>query len=401
MIPSWLESQLMLSHRFAFVLVFPLGCNDSELPEDDHKKDSEAIEIVENLEAAGFPSTAIEIHDDHRVTVGGDAHVTLQASRELAAVSSPSAFRQYRTNNLLAPTIDEICIDGPKSAVKGVLSTGLNAAIANYNSLNLQFQFRRGSGAGCDAQISISVEKLDDDLAGLSGFPSGGEPYNSIIIDKKADKVGFVFVTWLFMHELGHTIGLRHSDVGNLAVSCGGADRAEYDELGVGTVHIPGTPTEATLDGSIMNACPNGGSVGAFTASDITALTTLYPPIGPQTCSIFVQDCINNHDKCAPTSAGPRCVPTTFPQFDLNGDACELTGPAGSGQDTCSYRSACIRGTCVQLCEGTVASPSCPDPSTTCEYVQPDWPVCVQYCDLSEGVGCPPLWSCAGDTCRP
>ena len=67
----------------------------------------------------------------------------------------------------------------------------------------------------------------------------------------------------------------RHSDFFNRSISCGGAATNEGNG-GVGAILIPGTPSGATVGGSIMNSCFRQNENGNFTASDRTALTTLY-----------------------------------------------------------------------------------------------------------------------------
>ena len=63
---------------------------------------SENDEIVQNLIQAGFPENDIQIYDG-QVYVGRDAHVTLEASREM--LQTPTAGtreEQYRTSNLVS-----------------------------------------------------------------------------------------------------------------------------------------------------------------------------------------------------------------------------------------------------------------------------------------------------------
>lgn len=73
-------------------------------------------------------------------------------------------------------------------------------------------------------------------------------------------------------HEIGHCIGLRHTDWFSRQ-SCG-SNQSE-GTAGVGAVLIPGTPSgyDAT---SYMRACFSGSETGAFNSNDITALNYLY-----------------------------------------------------------------------------------------------------------------------------
>jgi Dual-action HEIGH metallo-peptidase len=241
------------------------------------EQEEAVLEIVDNLVAAGYPDGEIEVHDDGRVFVGGDAHVTLAASREMIGLATDDEhdhgdrFRQYRTTNQVGGGVAVICIDG--SSLNGTLSTGLNNAITNYNALNLQFDFLRTSGndAGCDAEITIQGKGA---AGGISGFPSGGLPYDQIQVGKSTANYGLAVVTHVIEHEIGHCIGLRHTDYYNRSISCGvGGNEGDG---GVGAIQIAGTPSTAVLDGSVFNSCFHNGSTGVFTGTDITALGTLY-----------------------------------------------------------------------------------------------------------------------------
>jgi hypothetical protein len=238
-------------------------------------RNEEILEIIDNLIDAGYPESEIEVKDDGRVFVGGDAHVTLQASREMIGLTSDGhgdEFRQYRTTNLVNTNIvDTICIDG--SAFNGTMGQGLDMAIANYNQQNLAFTMVRTTGnqANCDALIVGSVKGA---AGGMSGFPSGGMPYGSFQIGKSTANYGVDVVEHVITHELGHAVGFRHSDYYNRAISCGSGGNEGAST--VGAIHIPGTPQTASMNGSVMNACFHGGSTGEWTASDITALNALY-----------------------------------------------------------------------------------------------------------------------------
>ena len=75
-------------------------------------------------------------------------------------------------------------------------------------------------------------------------------------------------------HELGHCIGFRHSDYYDRSISCGSG--GNEGSAGVGAIHIPGTPTDARVGGSIMNSCFRSSETGEWSSSDRTALDYLY-----------------------------------------------------------------------------------------------------------------------------
>jgi hypothetical protein len=278
----------MLKRMSVLVAVVALGCSvETEDPSRaDVELDEETREIIDNLLDAGYPEAEIEVLEDGRVIAGGDAEVSLEASREMIGLATRGGelwepggddFRQYRTTNTISPAVDTICVNG--AAYTGTLSTALNNAIANFTNLNLWFNMVRTNGpggAGCDATITANVVGGG---GGSAGFPSGGLPYSQINIGNSVASYGVSVATHVITHELGHTIGFRHSDYYNRSISCGGSASNE-GSAGVGAVHIPGTPNTAVFNGSVMNACFHGGSNGQWTNSDLTALNTLYPAGG-------------------------------------------------------------------------------------------------------------------------
>ena len=229
----------------------------------------ETQEIVENLVQAGFPADDIMVVDG-AVYVGRDAHVTLEASREMLETGDSRA-EQYRTTNLVSGKT-KICIN-PTSSFNSYskLSAGLDLAIANYNALPLVFDFARGPTTGCSANIAA---KTMSGTGGSAGFPSGGNPYGTINIGTGLQSYSNDVNEHVISHELGHTIGFRHSDYYNRSISCGSG--GNEGSAGVGAILIPGTPSTAVVGGSIMNSCFRSTETGEFTSSDVTALNYLY-----------------------------------------------------------------------------------------------------------------------------
>jgi hypothetical protein len=227
-------------------------------------------EIIDNLVQAGFPRADIQVVDG-LVYTGHDAVVSLAASREM--LEAPAGLEQYRTTNLVGANVVNICVNGA-AFTNATLSNGLNMAIQNYNQLGLRWHMTRTSGstAGCNANIQA---RTTGGTGGFSGFPSGGAPFNNINIGTGNTQFGVNTVEHIITHELGHTVGFRHTDFFNRSISCGGAATNEGNG-GVGAILIPGTPSGATVGGSIMNSCFRASETGEFTNSDITALNQVY-----------------------------------------------------------------------------------------------------------------------------
>ena len=232
-------------------------------------------EIVENLVQAGFPRGDIQVVDG-RVYTGWDAEVSLEASREMLQ-SDATSEEQYRTTNLVSTSVTNICVNGSAFNNISKFNTALNNAIANYNAQPIRWHMTRtnGSTTGCSATITARVAA--GVTGGSSGFPSGGHPFNTINIGDglESSTFGVNTVTHVITHELGHTVGFRHSDYFNRSISCGGSPTNE-GAGSVGAIHIAGTPTGATVGGSIMNSCFRTVETGKFTSTDVTALNTIY-----------------------------------------------------------------------------------------------------------------------------
>jgi hypothetical protein len=234
----------------------------------DAEEAGEPQEIASNLVEAGYRAADIVI-EDGKVYAGRDAHVTLQASREMLETGGGTA-EQYRTTNLMCNKT-RICIN-PTASFNSYsqLSQGLDQAILNYNVLPLVFDFVRGPASGCTANITITT--TSGTLAS-SGYPSACNPYGMINIGIGYQGYSLDANEHIISHELGHTIGLRHTDFYS-HISCGGG--AGEGGGGVGAILIPGTPT-GSVPGSIFNACFNPATTtGEFTSSDISALVYLY-----------------------------------------------------------------------------------------------------------------------------
>jgi hypothetical protein len=257
---------------FAKIAVLVMGCAFVFGCSTDQPRSSaeDTQEIIDNLVQAGYPAGDIEVVDGV-VYVQRDAAVSLQASREmLQADPAAGGKEQYRTTNLVSSGLQTICVDG--SRLSGSFGTALDNAIGNYNALGLSFHMQRttGNAAGCGALISI---RISGPTGGSSGFPSGGLPFNSIKIGSGLKSFAVSTITHVITHELGHCVGLRHSDFFDRSISCGSG--GNEGDGGIGAILIPGTPSGATVGGSVMNSCFRTTETGKFTSSDVTALNAL------------------------------------------------------------------------------------------------------------------------------
>lgn len=181
---------------------------------------------------------------------------------------------QYRTTNLVSsPRTIRVCgYTGGTNALTTKMRTALQLAVDNYNALNMGLSFTLTFGTNTGA-AEIVVYKTSGSAGGSAGFPSGGLPYKWVQIFSGTDSYSTSVVEHVMTHEMGHCLGLRHTDYFNRSLSCGSG--GNEGSSGVGAIHIPGTPTGFDAN-SIMLACFSSSESGNFGSYDVTALEYLY-----------------------------------------------------------------------------------------------------------------------------
>ncbi len=232
--------------------------------------------VISQIQSQGYSTEYIRTTDGGYV-VEGDIFLSYDAVNHpnLGPDLRAGNEEQYHTTNLVTglPRTITVSISG----LATVFVNGTDEAIARYNALGLRITFQRIASGGM-----IKIQGADLGGGGIlgqsSGFPTNGNPASPITLNNHAGAFGsnpnVHWVATVIAHEMGHTIGFRHTDYANRKYSCGGA-KSNEGSAGVGAIWIPGTPTGPKDPGSWMLACTDGTD-RPFNPNDITALNYLY-----------------------------------------------------------------------------------------------------------------------------
>ena len=181
--------------------------------------------------------------------------------------------KQYRTNNLVSNnrTINVIGYTGGSQALTSKQRTALQYAINNYNRINIGLSFTLTFGTNYTPYDIVVYQTTNGQAGGVAGFPSNGNPYKFVQIYDGMEQYSVDTNEHVMTHEIGHTLGMRHTDWFSRQ-SCGQSGESAGSD---GAVHIPGTPTGFDST-SVMLACFGANEDGEFNNNDIIALEYLY-----------------------------------------------------------------------------------------------------------------------------
>jgi hypothetical protein len=115
---------------------------------------------------------------------------------------------QYRTNNLVNVGTSRTIKVAITTSLPSSYVAALDEAIRRYNAENLTIKFQRVSS---NYEILFSKAPANSSYLASAGFPSGGNPYNSVKVnsDYLGSNPGTNYLATILAHEAGHCIGFR------------------------------------------------------------------------------------------------------------------------------------------------------------------------------------------------
>lgn len=286
------------------------SCDNSEIESSDNETlVNQDSPVVKKLLAKGYKIENIQETKDFYL-VEGD----LMFSKKIEDYRS-STNRHASTNNLVTPEFRVVTVFFDTSiAQSGVddWSGAIIAAMSNWSNLSgTSIKFVRVF-SGADIIIKSDYGLLPNNVIAAAGFPySNGKAYSIIDINldfNSNQNVSLNTKIYNVVHELGHCIGLRHTNW---------ESEGYYDQNGIliggGTNLIPNTPSQDP--NSVMNSGTALYSWNGFSTYDVIAVNYLYPPLSCNTRLIGP-----NENQCA---------------FDVFGDPMDYTiEVAGAKQTT-------------------------------------------------------------------
>jgi hypothetical protein len=269
---------------FAIAIVSALSLTACQKDAKEATADVVSQDALASIQRLGFSTNGVKKVSGGYL-VEGDI---LLSNEDLASQpTSPNLLiaqeEQYRTFNLVYPSkhpVIKVALDNSSAQHDATFIASLDEAIRRYNAEPLSIEFLRVDVKTAH-DIKIVAFYENSNTLGSAGFPnSTGDPYSQIRMNTyhystSTGTTNINYISTIIAHEMGHCIGMRHTDYMSRRYSCGYGGNEGQASTGVGAVHIPGTPTKGDPN-SWMLACIGDNVNRPFNTNDKLALSTVY-----------------------------------------------------------------------------------------------------------------------------
>jgi len=248
--------------------------------------DKATLDLVASLELDNGRVTKGLFHypdgsTEEKIYIGDDVVASVTELQELKKLMDTAGeSKQYRTFNLVtgnSRTIDILGYTGGQFALSSKARTALGWAVNNYNRLSgvtLNFRLTFGTNFSNSDMVVYDNSANNSGQGGVAGFPSNQGRPNKFVQIYNIEQFSTNVNEHVITHEIGHSIGFRHSDWFD-RLSCPPGFQGNEQSGSDGAINVAGTPTGRDLT-SVMQACFATNEDGEFNNNDITALRNMY-----------------------------------------------------------------------------------------------------------------------------
>ena len=285
----YFKNYLKFGILFLGILLFNNCAEDTneeiiEQVENDNLSDNPVVKMLISM---GYKLEQIQELDDYYL-VQGDLLFSKDINdynRKKSSHETSHFERHAHTDDLVSQinaTTMTVYVD-PSIPTSGTDNwrNAISNSISDLNGINgSKVTFIFSTNTNSDITIESDNNSLPNNVIASAGFPTNDQPFNTVLINldySSNTNVSESNKRYNMVHELGHCIGLRHTNWENVD-----------SVTNVGANLIPGTPSQDP--NSVMNGGTATFSWSGFSNFDIIAIEYLYPALTINGSSLI---CVN------------------------------------------------------------------------------------------------------------